>query len=215
MELEWRLKVFPSFSIFVLKFTASRYALLYLNYEIYVVHVIDREWSKSINFPLRTCIFPTSSSETAFWKHSQARSSFSIIFEGTCWEGWDVAVIVVLGEKVLDRVVSIGVDESTSYILTNGWDGGRLGLTVWDNPCLAFLPSQLGRFPKSRLFSKGFLLSPANGRAWDWVSGQLSSPITSFSLFSFVVDIHKAKNNNNKWWIIYRSRNMTGCSNDH
>ena len=48
VELEWRLKVFPSASIFVLKFTASRYALLYLNSEIYIGHVIDCEWSRSV-----------------------------------------------------------------------------------------------------------------------------------------------------------------------
>ena len=156
-----------------------------------------------------------SSFETTFWKRSQAKSSFSIIFEGTCWEGWDVAGIVVLDGGVLDRVVSIGVDESTSYILMDGWDGRRLGLTVWDDPCLAFLPYRLERFPKSRFLGKDFLLSPTDWWAWDWVSGRLSSPITSLSLFPFVVDIHKAKNNNNKWWIIYRSRNMTGCSNDH
>ena len=59
-------------------------------------------------------------SETAFSKRSQARSSFSIIFEGTCCEGWDVAGTVVLGGGVLDKVVSIGVDESTSNILTDG-----------------------------------------------------------------------------------------------
>ena len=53
VELEWRLKVFPSALIFVLKFTASRYTLLYLNFEIYIVHVIDCEWSRSVNFPLR------------------------------------------------------------------------------------------------------------------------------------------------------------------
>ena len=148
-------------------------------------------------------------SETAFWKCSQARSSFSIIFEGTRCEGWDVAGTVVLGGGVLDKVVSIGVDESTSNILTDGWDGGRLGLTVWDDPCLAFLPHRLGRFPKSRFLGKDFLLSLTNGRAWDWVSGRLPSPIMSFPLFYFIVDIPKANNNNNKWWITNRSGNMT------
>ena len=154
-----------------------------------------------------------SSSVTAFWKHSQPRSSFSIIFEGTYCEGWDVA-----GTVVLSGVVSVGVDESTSYILTDGWDRGRLGLTVWDDPCLAFLPCQLGIFPKSRLLGKEFLLSPVDEQTSDWISRQLSSPVTSFSLFSFIVDIPKAKKNkinNNEWWIINRLGNKIGHSNDH
>ena len=116
-----------------------------------------------------------------------------MMFEGTCWEGWDVASTVILDGGVIDGVVSVGVDESMSYILMYGWGGGRLGLAVWDEPCLAFLPRQLGRFPISRFLGKGFLLSPVDRRTWDWVSGRLSSPITSFSLFSFIVDIPKAK----------------------
>ena len=36
-----------------LNLIAPRYALLYLNSEIYIVHVINCEWSRSINFPLR------------------------------------------------------------------------------------------------------------------------------------------------------------------
>ena len=43
-----------------------------------------------------------------------------MIFVGTCAEGWDVAGIVVLDGGVLDSVVSVGVDESTSYILMDG-----------------------------------------------------------------------------------------------
>ena len=39
--------------IFVLKFTTSRYTLLFLNSEIYIVYVINCEWSRSVNFPLR------------------------------------------------------------------------------------------------------------------------------------------------------------------
>ena len=37
----------------VLNFTAPRYTLLFLYSEIYIVHVINGEWSKSVNFPLR------------------------------------------------------------------------------------------------------------------------------------------------------------------
>ena len=40
-----------------------------------------------------------------------------MIFEGTYWEGWEVAGTVILDGGVLDDVVSVGVDESTSYIL--------------------------------------------------------------------------------------------------
>ena len=54
VELEWRLKVFPSTSnLWVLNFTAPRYTLLFLNSKIYIVHVINYEWSRSVNFPLR------------------------------------------------------------------------------------------------------------------------------------------------------------------
>ena len=37
----------------ILNFTAPRYAFLFLNSEIYIVHVINCEWSRSVNFPLR------------------------------------------------------------------------------------------------------------------------------------------------------------------
>ena len=117
-----------------------------------------------------------------------------MIFVGTCAEGWDVASTVVLDGGVLDCVVSVGVDESTSYILMDSWGGGRLGLVVWDDTCLAFLPHRLWRFPVSKFLDKCFLLSPADGWTWGWVSGRLSSPTTSFSLFSFIVDIPKVRN---------------------
>ena len=56
VELEWRLKVFPSTSnLLFLNFTAPRYAFLFLNSETYIVHVINCEWSRSVNFPL--CMF--------------------------------------------------------------------------------------------------------------------------------------------------------------
>ena len=54
VELEWRLKVFLSTSnLWVLNFTAPRYTLLFLNSKIYIVHVINCEWSRFVNFPLR------------------------------------------------------------------------------------------------------------------------------------------------------------------
>ena len=53
VELEWRLKVFPTTSnILFLNFTAPKYAFLFLNSETYIVHVINCEWSRSVNFPL-------------------------------------------------------------------------------------------------------------------------------------------------------------------
>ena len=61
-----------------------------------------------------------SSLDTTFSKHSQARSSFSIIFVGTLGESWDEAGAVDLDEGALDGVVSTRVDESTS----NTWMGG-------------------------------------------------------------------------------------------
>ena len=39
--------------IFVLKFTTPRHTLLFLYSEIYIVHVINYEWSRSVNFLLR------------------------------------------------------------------------------------------------------------------------------------------------------------------
>ena len=67
VELEWKLKVVLSTtSLWFLNFTTLKYALLFLNSKIYIVHVIDCEWSRSVIFPLRlfcmrykTCIFPT------------------------------------------------------------------------------------------------------------------------------------------------------------
>ena len=63
-----------------------------------------------------------SSSFTASPKHSQAKSSFSTMFVGTLGGGYDEIGTVVLGGEVLDGVVSIGVDESTSIMWTEGWD---------------------------------------------------------------------------------------------
>ena len=44
--------ILKNFWSFVLKFTTPRYTLLFLNFEIYITHVINCEWSRSINFPL-------------------------------------------------------------------------------------------------------------------------------------------------------------------
>ena len=44
----------------VLNFTAPRYAFFFLNSETYIVHVINYKWSRSVNFPLCTCIFSNS-----------------------------------------------------------------------------------------------------------------------------------------------------------
>ena len=49
VELEWRLKVFPSTSnILFLNFTAPRYAILFSNSENHIMHVINHEWNKSM-----------------------------------------------------------------------------------------------------------------------------------------------------------------------
>ena len=59
-----------------------------------------------------------SSSLIASSKHSQAKSSFSIMFVRTLGGSWDEAGIIVLGGEALDRVDSTGVDESISTIWT-------------------------------------------------------------------------------------------------
>ena len=54
VELEWRLKVFPSTSnLLFLNFTVLRYTFLFFYSETYMVHVINCEWSRSVNFSLR------------------------------------------------------------------------------------------------------------------------------------------------------------------
>ena len=106
--------------------------------------------------------------------------------------------------RVLDGVVSIGVDISTSTIWTEGWGWGGLGLATLDDPCLTFLSRRLGRLPRSKFFGRDFLLSPADERdgtsgqlspvarwTWVWSSGRSPSPTTSFLLFSFIVAIPK------------------------
>ena len=52
----------------VFNFTTLRYAFLFSNFETYIVHVINCEWSRSVNFSaahvlyaIQTCIFPTTS----------------------------------------------------------------------------------------------------------------------------------------------------------
>ena len=59
MELEWRLKVFPVLTIFVLKFITPRYTLSFSYSEIYIAQVIYHEWSRSVIFLLCICIFPS------------------------------------------------------------------------------------------------------------------------------------------------------------
>ena len=48
------IKSVPKYFEFLgLNFTTPRCALLFLNSKIYIVHVINCEWSRSVNFPLR------------------------------------------------------------------------------------------------------------------------------------------------------------------
>ena len=60
-----KIKSFPkNFWSSVLNFTTPRYAFLFSNSETYIVHVINCEWSRSVNFSvayvlyaIQTCIF--------------------------------------------------------------------------------------------------------------------------------------------------------------
>ena len=45
--------VLKNFWSLVLNFTAPRYTLLFLYSKIYIVHVLNCEWSRSVNFSLR------------------------------------------------------------------------------------------------------------------------------------------------------------------
>ena len=45
--------VLKNFWSLVLKFTTPRYTLLFLYFETYIVHIINCEWSRSVNFLLR------------------------------------------------------------------------------------------------------------------------------------------------------------------
>ena len=59
MELEWRLKVFPVLTIFVLKFITPRYTLLFSYSEIYKYMLSILNEVHPLFFLLRTCIFPS------------------------------------------------------------------------------------------------------------------------------------------------------------
>ena len=106
-------------------------------------------------------------------------------------EGWDE--VVTIG---LDGVTPVGIGESRSWIWMDGcWELGGIiepdlitpGL---DDPCFAFLfPRQLGRFSKSSVLDKLYLLSPTEGQGWDWVSSKVTSSTNPFPLFSFMVAI--------------------------
>ena len=75
VELEWRLKVFPSASDLCFEFTTSRYAFLFLNSEIYIVYVINYEWSRSIS-----TAYVSYEIQTMFFQHI----SSSIMGGSTC-----------------------------------------------------------------------------------------------------------------------------------
>ena len=52
-----KIKIIPKyFWSFVLNFTAPRYTILFLNSEIYIVHVINHEWNRSIFFASAVCV---------------------------------------------------------------------------------------------------------------------------------------------------------------
>ena len=74
-----------------------------------------------------------------------------------------------MGAVVLAGVTSMGMDELTSKIGTDGWEVGRLDLAILglDDPCFTFFPRRLGGFPKSSVLGKVFLLSATEGQGWD------------------------------------------------
>ena len=59
--MEWRLSLHKNFWSSVLNFTTSRYAFLFSNSETYIVHVINCEWSRSVNFSFHNMYFPSPS----------------------------------------------------------------------------------------------------------------------------------------------------------
>ena len=87
----------------VLNFTAPMYTLLFLYSEIYIVHVIYYEWSRSINFSvvyvlyaIQTYIFPTITTLHAFatnwqevweWIHVPSLYEFYYLYFGSVWIG--------------------------------------------------------------------------------------------------------------------------------
>ena len=70
-----------------------------------------------------------------------------------------------MGAVVLVGVTSTGMDKSMSTTWMDDWEERRLDLAIssLDDPCFAFFPQQLGRFPKSSVLDKFFLLSPVEG----------------------------------------------------
>ena len=66
----------------VLNFTTPRYAFLFSNSKTYIVHVINFEWSRFVNFSaanvlymIQTCIFPTWYKHVFFLQMVSERSS--------------------------------------------------------------------------------------------------------------------------------------------
>ena len=53
VELEWRLKVFPSASNLWFWISLLQSTLSFLYSKTYITHVINCEWSRSVNFPQR------------------------------------------------------------------------------------------------------------------------------------------------------------------
>ena len=72
----------------------------------------------------------------------------------------------------------------------------RLDNPKFRRPMFRLLSWWLGRFPKSSVLDKVFLLSLIEGWNWNWASGLTASSTTSFLLFSFMVA--KEYNSNNK-----------------
>ena len=65
----------------VLNFTAPRYAFFFLNSETYTIHVINYEWSRSINFPLRMFVCDTN----IYFSNKWYQSSLQFRIYKTCF----------------------------------------------------------------------------------------------------------------------------------
>ena len=69
----------------VLNFTTPRYALLFLNSEIYIMHVINHEWSRSIHILLRVFVWDTNLLFHVFFQQLVLeRSSISCLYNMFC-----------------------------------------------------------------------------------------------------------------------------------
>ena len=91
--------VLKNFWYLVLKFTTPRYTLLFLNFEIYIVHVIICEWSRFVNFPLhmfciQTCIFPTGTNSQRFVSYLYSLPYVTLSTVQKNWSCWQALITI-------------------------------------------------------------------------------------------------------------------------